>query len=491
MAPRHRRRIARGTTVTSAAFRLRPTWVRQYVLAALCVVTALNYIQRNSLSGAETTIRHDLRLTIAETGNAASAFFLSYALCQIPSGWLAQRISPRWALALFAGGWSLATMACGLAHDENGLVGSRLAMGLLQAGVFPCATLILQVWYPAQRRALATAILNSFMLIGSAAGSMLTGALLAPLGWRWLFVVYALPGVVWAFWFAWWFRNRPDEHVGVNEAELVLLGAPGQPLPDLSALGQVPHAVGLEKREAITEADESARALTAAPRVAADLAPPVPAPRSLRAAPGLAIFLSWPLLFLSLQQFCRAGATRFFDVWFSTYLQEARGQPRDVANYLMSLPLWAGVVGGVVGGWVSDTVLSVTGSRRAGRQGVAIVSLAACFGCYVAALLTPNTYAAVALMSAGAFIAMFSAPCAYALSMDMGGRNLGVVFGTMNMVGNFGAYAFTWTIPRLQTWSGGWTLPVLVFAGMHVAAALCWLLLNPEGVIGEPAPSTT
>jgi MFS family permease len=469
--------------------------VHQYVLAALCVVTALNYIQRNSISGAETTIRSDLHLTIEQTGNAISAFFLPYALCQIPSGWLAQRLSPRWALTLFAAGWSLATMACALARGAEELVVARLMMGVMQAGVFPCATMILLVWYPATKRALATAILNSFMLIGGAVGSMLTGALLGgiprlhldPLSWRGMFVVYAVPGIVWAVWFAWWFRNRPGGHPAVNAAELALLeGAhPKQPHSEESPL-PLQHEVRNDCG-AITAADDSARALTVAPPQSSTILAPALPSLDVRVTSLLAVFLSWPLLFLCLQQFCRAGATRFFDTWFSTYLQEARSLPRDDANFLTSVPLWAGVVGGIVGGWASDAVLLYTGSRRAGRQGVAIGSLLVCCACYAIAYLIPNVYGAVVMMSIGAFVAMFSAPCAYALSMDMSGRNLGVVFGAMNMVGNFGAWAFTWSIPRLKMWSGGWTLPVLVFAGLHLVAAFFWLLLNPDGVIGERA----
>ncbi len=488
----------------SAANPLRPTRVHQYVLAALCVVTALNYIQRNSISGAETTIRSDLHLTIEQTGNAISAFFLPYALCQIPSGWLAQRLSPRWALTLFAAGWSLATMACALARGAEELVWARLVMGVMQAGVFPCATMILLVWYPATKRALATAILNSFMLIGGAVGSMLTGALLGgiprlhldPLTWRGMFVVYAIPGIVWACWFAWWFRNRPRGHPAVNAAELALLeGAnPKQPPPDEPT--PLLHDEVRDDHGAITAADASAQALTVAPLQSTAHLTPVLRPIDIRTTsllPGffgwrfLVLYFSWPLLFLCLQQFCRAGATRFFDTWFSTYLQEARALPRDDANFLTSVPLWAGVVGGIVGGWVSDTVLQYTGSRRAGRQGVAIGSLLVCCGCYAVAYLIPNVYAAVVMMSVGAFVAMFSAPCAYALSMDMSGRNLGVVFGAMNMVGNFGAWAFnTGRCLDLKMWSDGWTLPVMVFAGLHLVAALFWLLLNPDGVIGEP-----
>ena len=470
----------------SAALGQRATWMRHFVLAALCAATVINYAQRNSIAGAETTLRPALGLTISQTGDAMAAFFFAYALCQIPSGRVAQRLTPRWALALYAAGWSLAMAACALATGVVTLVGARLVMGVFQAGIFPCATMILLVWYPSRRRALATAILNSFMLIGGAVGSMLTAWLLARVGWRGLFLLYALPGIAWAVWFALWFRNRPSEHPSVNEAELALLDGDR---PAVLEVGErsFPAAEKPVDREAVTTADESARALTARPPEPVRLAAPAAAPDVRAATPLLAIFLSWPLLFLCLQQFCRAGATRFFDMWFPTYLQEARGLSPGEANLLTSAPLCAGVVGGVVGGWASDAVLQWTGSRRAGRQGVAIASLLACCGCYAAAYLTADVYAAVALASAGIFIAMFAAPCAYALSMDMGGKNLAVVFGAMNMVGNFGSGAFTWFSPRLKEWGGGWTLPVLVFAGLNVVAAGCWLLLNPEGLIGEPA----
>jgi MFS transporter, ACS family, D-galactonate transporter len=478
----------------SADLKLRPSRVHQYVLAALCVVAALNYIQRNSISGAEKTIRDDLHLTIEETGNAISLFFLSYALCQIPSGWLAQRISPRWALTLFAAGWSVATMACALATGAKELVWARLVMGVMQAGVFPCATMILLVWYPATRRALATAILNSFMLIGGAIGSMLTATLLGgipgflpPLSWRLLFVVFALPGIVWACWFGWWFRNRPSEHSGVNPAELDMLES---------------------DRLKFQAADRSARTSQQRERSQGDAMPaPVSAkvdspavwsPLNLRGTlyrpvrTALLFLITNPaLIFLCLQQFCRAGALRFFDAWFPTYLQEARGLSREHANWLTSLPLLAGVFGGTLGGWVSDTVLLYTGSRRAGRQGVALASLLGCCACYAVGFAIPDVTLSVVMVSVGVFISMFAAPCAYALSMDMSGRNLGIVFGAMNMAGNLGALSFTWMVPRLKTWSGGWTYPVLLFGGMNVAALICWLLLNPEGVIGESTPRTS
>jgi len=293
--------VPNRVVVTTAAPLWRAVRMHHLVLAALCVITSINYIQRNSLSGAETTIRAQLHLTIALTGNAVGAFFLAYSLCQIPSGWLAQRLSPRWALALFAAGWSVATAACALADDATDLVLARLVMGALQAGIFPCATMILLVWYPAQRRALATAILNSFMLIGGAVGSILTGFLLGPLGWRWLFVGYALPGLVWACWFAWWFRNRPNEHPGVSDADLKLLNAGPRVSAPVRSRGR----------------RRGGRRSTVPPRAAAPAGPPP--------TPLLAIFLSVPLLLLCLQLVKHLSAVK------PNPIATARRQKRTIA----------------------------------------------------------------------------------------------------------------------------------------------------------------
>jgi ACS family glucarate transporter-like MFS transporter len=430
-----------------------PTRVRYVVLAALCLVTLINYVQRNCIGAAETTVRADLGLTMQETGQAISVFFVAYALGQVPSGWFAQTWGPRLALTLFTVGWSVAIGVAAFAHDLLTLVGARLAMGALQAGIFPCTTLIVAAWLPRSRRALASGLLNSFMLGGGAVAAMLTGVLLGPLGWRWLFGLYALPGLAWAVAFALWFRNRPADHPGVNNAELALIT--GRP-PDDKPL------------KSLSSPDHDA-----------------PPPLSLQSerTPWLAIFTSPAMLCICVQQFFRAGASRFYDSWLPTYLQEARGGTVLEAGMLSSWPQWGGVLGSLLGGWVSDLVLVSTGSRRAGRQGVAIGGLVSGTLCFVLAYQASEVRLAALLLSLGAFLTMAAAPCAYALTIDMGGKHVAVVFAVMNMSGNLGAFAFTWGVPQVRAWTGGWDAVLYVFAGIHLAAAGCWLFLNPRGTV--------
>ena len=149
------------------------------------------------------------------------------------------------------------------------------------------------------------------------------------------------------------------------------------------------------------------------------------------------------------------------------------------------------MVGGLVGGVLSDYLLIRTGSRRIARQYLAVGSLIVCLIFYGAAYVVPNATLATLTASAGFFIFCFSAPCAVAVTMDMGGPNLGIIFGFMNMAGNFGPLFFIWIAPRLNArYGGSWTPTLILFAVMHVIALLFWLPLNPNGVIGERLPES-
>ncbi len=485
----------------------RPTRVRYLVVAALCVAAAVAYVQRNSYGGAETTIRADLHLTPAQTGDAAGLFFLLYAVLQAPAGWLAQRLGPRPTIVCCAVGWSLSLALCAFAAVPHTLIGGRLLMGVFQAGLLPSATIILASWLPSTQRGTAGGLLNSFMLIGAALNANFTGLLIDPIGWRGLFLIYSIPGLIWALLFLAWFRNRPADHPAVNDAELAVIGCPPRTWPPAwtssrTAPSSSYNIATTASSGLQTDHDPVEDAVATPPVVRpametqeapdADLAPAVRQgrPNVLRPAVSWGILLSGALYCICLQQFFRSGANRFIDFSLPTYLQEVRHVGKELANQLSSLPQWGGVVGGTLGGLLSDWLLARTGSRRVARQGLAVVSLVGTLAVYAVAYVVPDVTVAMVLFSLGMMIFFFSATCAYAITMDMGGANLGVVFGLMNMAGNFGAYAFTAVVPRLNAHFGNdWTPTLLLFAAMHVAALVFWLPLNPNGVIGERQPA--
>src|SRR6185436_6370359 len=219
--------------LASVPVNVRPTRTRFVVLAWLCAAAALAYVSRNAIAVAESTVRADLGLTKQQSGWLMSAFFFSYALCQIPMAQFGQRAGSRRALSLFAIVWSVATAVTAFVSGLAGFMAARIVQGVAQAGLFPTATITVAKWFPNTGRAFATGSLGSFMSVGGALCAWLTGVLLEALeprvapGWNWrlTFLLFGVPGLVWAAWFWKWFRDEPSEQPSVNEAELVLIRA--------------------------------------------------------------------------------------------------------------------------------------------------------------------------------------------------------------------------------------------------------------------------
>ncbi len=431
-----------------------PIRTRYVVSGWLAGFAVFAYLCRNSIVVAEKTVRTDLGLTEDEMGFVLGAFFWTYALAQIPTGWLGARYGSRVGIPLLAVAWSLATGWFSIAHGKLSLLLARSTMGVAQAGLFPCSTNTISHWHPPTERAMASGVLAASMSIGGAIGVALTGTLLEIWDWRWIFAAYSIPSIVWAFGFAWWFRDDPVEHSQVSQAEL---------------------------DEIRPESDQSARTKTT-PTI-----------------PWIELLTSPAMWMISSQQFFRAAGYAFFASWFATYLQETRGVTTGESGWLTAIPLIAIVFAAISGGGLSDFVFRRTGSLALARKGIAIMALTICAALVFSAYFVSNALLAVIIISAGAYFAGFAGPCAYASTIDLGGRHVASVFATMNMVGNFGAGLLPMIVPvvrrlvdnnevLLEIFGGNsWNAVLVLFAGMYVAAAGCWMLLRVDRNVVEQA----
>jgi len=469
----------------------RPTRVRFVVLAALCAAAAISYMSRNCLgvAVADGKIGRELQLSDRQMAWIMSAFFATYSVFQIPSGWTVQTVGSRRALPLFASVWSLATSAMGLATGFVSLFAAQLGMGLAQAGVFPASTQSIGQWMPSTRRAVACGWLASCMSAGGAVAVALTGWMLQEMSWRWVFAVFCLPGLIWASVFYLWFRDTPAEHRGVNAAELEnIRGADSEAILPLPAR----H----ERREDRGEG----KAQEEGPPLPGPLLPSQGRERERHALPeaptaysssGKAeaarvwqpILTSVPMWLICGQQFFRAAGYIFYGTWFPKFLKETRGVSTLEAGYLTSLPLLATVVGALVSGFVIDWILVKTGSRRWSRQGVAIAAMVGCGFFSLLAYFAKDAGFAVFLITAGSLCAACGGPCAYATTIDMGGKQVPLVFSMMNTAGNLGAFLCPVVVERIVAATGNWNLVLLFFTGIFFSAALCWSCLNPNGTI--------
>ncbi|MDZ4683808.1 MAG: MFS transporter [Planctomycetaceae bacterium] len=407
---------------------------RYRVLALLCVIAAIAYVQRAAISVPAAEIAGDLEFTnfAQDMGAIQSAWYLGYALMQLPSGWFVDRIGSRLALAILSVMWSCATLLSGFATDFVSLLMLWGLMGAAQAGAFPCAAKAIGQLFPDTERARASGLLACGMAIGGAVAPVLTGLLLESLSplattlhaarWRLLFASYAIPGILWTV------------------AFLTLI--PSRRLPSDRSHTETRGPVDWTR-----------------------------------------MFRSGSLALLCAQQFFRAAGMVFFLTWFPTFLQKTRGVSSLESGVLTTVAGIGGVLGSLSGGFVSDWMLRRTGNSRLSRQGIAVVGMAACSGLIVASYFIDDVRHSIILIALGAFCATFGGVSGYTVAIKFGGKHVATVFSTMNMCGNIGAALFPITAGWLVARTGNWNLILFLFAGIMAVDAVCWALLNPQGTL--------
>lgn len=427
-----------------------PTRVRYVIMAWLSMAAVLAYFCRNAIGVAESSIRSDLTLSEWEMGWFLGAFFWTYALFQVPAGYIGQRFGTRAVLGTSAILWSLGILLLGYAPNLATLILAQALMGLAQAAVFPCAVQSVSVWIPEPNRATACAALTIGMQIGAILTAALTGKLISLWDWRLVFIAYSLPGILWAMLFLARFVNQPRRHPAVNDAELELLNL---------------HA---ESPDTATDDDES--------------------PQS-SATPWAAILLNPSIWCLCGQQMFRAAGYAFFAAWFPTFLQETRNVDVAKSGYLQSSVFAATMLGGLLGGILVDVIYKRTKNLKLSRSGVGAVCMFGCGGLIFCAYFANSVGVAVALLDLGAFTAALAGPCAYVTTIDLGKKHVPAVFGLMNMSGNLAAAATPPLIGYLFEQTSNWNIVLAIFGAAYLLATVCWGLVDPTRSV-EPNKTT-
>ncbi len=175
------------------------------LVALLAAAVFINYVDRGAMPTAAHLMQDELGLGARELGVLFSAFFWSYALLQIPAGYLAERFG---ALPVLAGGlviWGGATMLVGAAHSFGTLLALRLLLGFGESVSFPSVSKLLAAEVPVGNLGRANGIIAFGYLFGPAVGTYLGGQLLVNYGWRTMFWVL---GALSLLWLLPWARTR-------------------------------------------------------------------------------------------------------------------------------------------------------------------------------------------------------------------------------------------------------------------------------------------
>jgi len=409
----------------------RPTHVRYRVLGLIVAAYMITYMDRVNIATAVPVMQKELGLSIVTVGWIFSAFRWGYGMFQIPGGWLGDRIGPRRALTAIVTWWSVFTSATAMAWSAGSMIVCRFCFGMGEAGAFPIATRSLSRWMLPAERGFAQGIAHAGSRLGAALTPGLVVLIMVAYGWRVSFFAFGAVGLVWsALWYG-FYRDTPGEHAGTNAAERKLI-------EDALAGNQ--------------------RATTRR----------IPWSDLLR-SPGL-----WTL---SLMYFFYGYCIDVYLDWYPKYLNDARGFNVKEMGFYASLPLLAGTVGDLLGGWLSDGWAKRTGNLKMARRGVAATGFLLAAAAMLPATFTTLPRASVWYTCIAVFGLESTVGISWAIPLDIGGDYAGSISSVMNMCGNIGS-AISPPLLAYLVRAYGWHVPFVISAGFCVAAALLFMKID-------------
>lgn len=413
---------------------VRPTRARFVILALLAVGTMINYLDRTVLGIAAPTLTKELGLSAAVMGIVFSAFSWTYAAAQIPGGVFLDRFGARLTYFASVGLWSLFTLFHGFATGLYSLLFCRFGLGVSEAPCFPTNSRVVSTWFPQNERARATGVYTVGEYLGLACFSPLLFWLLGSFGWRSLFFVTGVAGVVFAI--VWWFRYRePDCYPGVNQAELDYIAAGG----------------GLIRVSSETDAGFSWGRVGALLRF-----------RQIWGA--------------CLGQFGGNSTLVFFLTWFPTYLATERQMGWIKIGFFAVLPFLAAAAGVMIGGIASDMLLKRTGSANIARKLPIIAGLLGASAIIGANYVNSDT-AVIAILSF-AFFAQGMTGLGWTLISDIAPRRLmGLTGGVFNFAANLAGIVTPLVIGFIVAKTGSFHYALAYVGAVALVGALSYIFV--------------
>jgi MFS family permease len=414
----------------------------------------VTYLDRACLGTLKTPISNDLDLSLnvfrfaltQDQGLAwvDTAFAIAYCTFGIASARWADRVGTRVMLTTVVVAWSLCTFATGLAQGLASLIAARFLFGVGESGAWPAISQTLSRWIPYSERGTAQGVVwvGAHVTVGITPlivyqlmhGTSWHGLYLPGLSWRGVFILFSIPGLIWAVVWYRWFRDEPEQHRQVNEAELAYIVS-GR---TLTGDDDGPHGAAFWHR----------------------------------------LLTHRNMIALCLMYLPNSFIFYFCITWFHRYLDQGRGLQGRTLAFFAGLPLLLSVAGDVLGGAATDWAVRRVGPRW-GRAGVGLASYLAAGICICLAGMVEDPYSAALLFAVGNAANMFIMGAAWGTCQDIGGRHAGTVSATMNTAGQIGAIACPLLVVYIKD-HYGWNTDLVFIGTIFLVATVTWLYIDPR-----------
>lgn len=407
----------------------RPLSATRNVLALLCLMYFVTYIDRVNVSTAATAFKEEFALSNTQVGFVFSAFAYPYLVLQVVGGWLGDRFGARRTLSVCGFIWAAATVMTGLAQGFASLVLTRVMLGFGEGATFPAATRAMSSWTASSKRGFAQGITHSCARLGNAITPPLVAALMIAVSWRGSFVILGVASLAWVIAWALYFRDDPRDHPGITQREISALPA----YDGGGQRAQIPW--------------------------------------------GPLVRRMWPV---TLVYFCYGWTLWLFLSWVPSYFLHSHGLDLKHSAVFASGVFFAGVVGDTLGGLISDWLAHRTSNLKVARRNLVMLGLLGAVLALVPLQLTGDLVVAAVCLSLGFFFAELTIGPMWAIPMDVAPRHSGTASGLMNV----GSALAAIISPVVGGWlidaTGNWALPFIGSMVVMSIGVACAPLMRPE-----------
>jgi ACS family hexuronate transporter-like MFS transporter len=386
--------------------------LRWFIIGLIFLATVINYIDRSALSimwgneNVEGSISHSLGLTKDHYSYILNIFMVAYALGQLFSGKLFDKVGTRIGYVLSIGIWSLSTVLHSTVRGFLSLAFFRTTLGLSEAGNWPGAVKSNAEWFPIKERAIAQGLFNAGASIGSVIAPPLIALLFVAYGWEVTFIVVGALGLLWII--PWLLINKagPKKHPWITEEEQKFI-TEGQSEADQNATDE---QKGLSLKEILSHKE------------------------------------SWSIV---ASRFFLEPIWWLFVGWMPIYLFDVYGFNVKEVGMFAWVPYVCAAIGSIAGGYVSGVIISKTNSINKGRKTTIFIGgIIMVLGLIATILIadTPEKFVAIVFIVLFGF--QFAIGNIQTLPSDLfSGKSVGSLAGLGGMVGVFSVIIMNFLVP--------------------------------------------
>ena len=368
---------------------------RWMVALLLLAVTTINYLDRQALAVAAPVILPLFDLSRLQYGWITSGFLIAYALGQVVSGRVVDRIGTRSGFSYAVSLWSVAAMLHAAARGFYSLFGFRFLLGLFEGANYPTALKVAAEWFPRTERALAVGIFTSGPGLGSMLAPPVIGALILTFGWQAAFIIPGAVGYVWLVAWRYYYR-QPEAHRSISSAERQMILEQRAP----PARGERPRWSEFVKQRTVVG--------------------------------------------LMLSRFVGDNTHYFFVFWLPVYLANARGFDIKQISLSAWIPYVMSDIGSIFAGWLSGRLLVAGWSLDKARKTLIWCGAALVVPCVIAAAFVESALLAIFLIGAALFCNQLKSTPLFTLPSDLyPARDVATVWGMFGAAGSLGAVLFS------------------------------------------------